>query len=195
MVTGPRGPGIHDEECDLDDDCTCGAAPMRWRLSWKADPRALPLADRHYNRQKVGAPQFAPPARHVLVLLTEPADALWISAWPDAEYVRHAWAGAWVCTLFRNESPHLSSDLIVEAVAATRHAWGDPPELGMVTFVDETKVRRKRDPGRCFLRAGFEVVGRTVDRNLVALQLVPERMPAPAPARPRFGELELGAPA
>ncbi len=25
----------------------------------------------------------------------------------------------------------------------------------MVSFVDATKVRHKRDPGRCFLRAGF----------------------------------------
>lgn len=32
-----------------------------WRLSWRADPRALPLADRHYNRQKIGSAQFVPP--------------------------------------------------------------------------------------------------------------------------------------
>lgn len=26
----------------------------------------------------------------------------------------------------------------------------------MVTFVDETKVRHKRDPGRCYRKAGFD---------------------------------------
>lgn len=158
---------------------------MIWHRSWKADPRALPLADRHYNRRKVGAPQFVPPGRS-LVLLDELAEALWVSSWPFPEFTRHEWAGAWVCSLFRNESPALSSELIRQAVAATVAEWGDPPELGMVTFVDETKVRRKRDPGRCFLRAGFEVCGRTKDRNLVALMLRPENMPDPAPPLPRY---------
>jgi hypothetical protein len=31
----------------------------------------------------------------------------------------------------------------------------------MVTFVDRDEVRSKRDPGRCFLRAGFEDAGDT----------------------------------
>jgi hypothetical protein len=34
---------------------------MNWRMSHRADPLALPLADRHYNRQKPGSPQFMPP--------------------------------------------------------------------------------------------------------------------------------------
>src|SRR5207237_4162027 len=99
---------------------------MIWMESHRADPRALPLADRHYNRRKVGSPQFVPPGRCV-VLLTAKADALWVTSWPFAEYVRHAWAGAWVCSLFRNESSALSSELITEAVAATRFLFGDPP--------------------------------------------------------------------
>jgi len=97
-----------------------------WHLSWRADPRALPLADRHYNRQKIGAPQFVPPGA-CLVLLTADADALWVTSAPIAEYVQHAWAGAWVCSLFRNEGPVLSSELIREAVAATRARLADPP--------------------------------------------------------------------
>src|SRR6266496_775871 len=64
-----------------------------WLLSYRADPRALRLADRHYNRQKVGSAQFVPPGR-CLVLLTEAADALWVTSYPLAEYVQHAWAGA-----------------------------------------------------------------------------------------------------
>src|SRR3979409_34708 len=47
---------------------------MLWHLSWRADPRARPLADRHYNRQKPGAAQFVPPGG-CLVLLTTEADA------------------------------------------------------------------------------------------------------------------------
>lgn len=143
--------------------------PMRWCVSHRADPRARPLADRHYNRQKVGAAQFVPPGR-CLVLLTERADALWITSWPFPEYVKHAWPNAFVCSCFRNESDHLSSDLIREAVEATVAHFREVPLVGMVTFVDPTKTRRKRDPGRCFVRAGFRRVGHTVG-GLVALKL------------------------
>lgn len=148
---------------------------MRWVLSHRADRQALPLADRHYNRQKIGAPQFVPPGR-CLVLRLPDSSALWVSSWPFAEYVRHAWAGAWMCTMFRNESSILSSELIVEAVAATRMEWGHAPDLGFVTFVDPGKTRPKRDPGRCYRRAGWEHVGWTKG-GLVALQLPAARIP------------------
>lgn len=153
---------------------------MTWVLSHRFDAEVVPLADRHYNRQKVGSPQFAPPGR-CLVLKTPAVDAFWITSWPFAEFVRHQWAGAWVCSAFRNESPHLSSSLISEAVAATRAHYGAPPEKGMVTFVNADKVRRKRDPGRCYLRAGFKVCG-TTKGGLIALQMLPSEMPAPSPA-------------
>lgn len=146
---------------------------MRWQLADRADPLGRAIADRHYNRQAVGATQFVPPGR--CLVLTTPdstvdAGCLWITSWPFAEYVQHAWAGAWVCSAFRNELPesHLSSDLIVEAVAATRSVWAPPP-LGMITFVNRAKTRAKRDPG--YTKAG-----------LVALQLLPDRMPAPVEA-------------
>lgn len=43
---------------------------MIWSLSDRFDPRARGLADRHYNRQKPGTPQFVPPGR-CLVLYAE----------------------------------------------------------------------------------------------------------------------------
>src|SRR5262249_9134085 len=46
----------------------------------------------------------------------------------------------WICTCFRNESPHLSSELIRQAVTATRWFWPDPPEDGMVTFVNPARA-------------------------------------------------------
>ncbi len=154
---------------------------MRWQLSDRADPPARRLADRHYNRQSIGAPNFVPPGRCV-VLRTPEADAVWVTSWPIAEYVKHAWAGAWICTIFRNESPHLSSELIRQAVAATLSIWLEPPDLGLVTFVNAEKVRHKRDPGRCFVKAGFHHVGKTIVHRLLALQLLPEEMPDPEPA-------------
>ena len=151
---------------------------MNWTLSNRADPRALRLADRHYNRQKIGSPQFVPPGR-CIVLLTPQADALWVTSWPFAKYVQHAWAGSWVNSLFRNESKTLSSTLIREAVAATRAIW-DPPPLGIVSFVDTGQIRRKRDPGRCYRRAGWHHAGFTKG-GLWAFQLFPEAMPESCP--------------
>lgn len=162
----------------------------RWEMSDRFDPRSRALADRHYNRQKVGAPQFVPPGRClVLYAKTNGGEAFWVTSWPFAEYVKHAWAGAWVCSAFRNEGAGLSSSLITEAVAISRWFYGDPPPLGMITFVDTAKTRKKRDPGRCYLRAGFTNCGHTKG-GLVALQMLPETMPPP---RAPIGALELPA--
>lgn len=149
-----------------------------WRLSHRFDPQALPLADRHYNRQKPGTPQFVPPGRNI-VLLTHSLDALWVSSFPLPEFTQHQWAGAWICSLFRNESPALSSQLITDAVAITHHFWGPPPPLGFVTFVNPSAVRHKRDPGRCYRKAGFRPVGYTQKRHYLALQLTPNLFPPP----------------
>lgn len=154
-----------------------------WVRSFRADPHARVIADRHYNRQSVGAAQFVPPGR-CLVLLTARADALWVTSWPFAEYVQHEWAGAWMNSCFRNEGEQLSSDLIRAAVAATLAEWPTPPDLGMVTFVDRSKVRRKRDPGRCYIKAGFRLVG-TTKAGLLAFQMLPDEMPDPLPCLER----------
>ena len=114
-------------------------------------------------------------------MLKIPGEAYWVTSWPFAEYVRHAWAGAFVCSAFRNEGETLSSLLVREALAATRCRWPEIPELGMITFVDSGKVRRKRDPGRCFLRAGFRSVGKTKG-GLIALQILPPEFPEANPA-------------
>jgi hypothetical protein len=98
------------------------------------------------------------------------------------DYASHAWAGAWVNCRFRNESPHRSSDLIRQAIAATRFYWPHVPPLGMVSFIDPAQIRRKRDPGRCYRKAGFREAGRTKG-GLVALQLLPDEMPEPEAVR------------
>lgn len=159
-----------------------------WRQSHRAEPAAVALADRHYNRQKPGSPQFVPPGGNV-VLLTPAADALWVTSTPFAEFTKHAWAGAWVNTLFRNEGSELSSVLIVQALAATRWLLGDPPPLGIVSFVDADKTRKKRDPGRCYRRAGWHHVGFTKG-GLWALQLLPDEWPDPEP--PLMSQITLG---
>ena len=67
----------------------------------------------------------------------------------------------------------LSSDLVREATALTIDRWkrvfswaGSPP---LTTEVDPAKTRRKRDPGRCFRKAGWTVIDED-RRGLVVLQ-------------------------
>ncbi|MGK7345001.1 MAG: hypothetical protein ACNS63_04255 [Candidatus Nitrospinota bacterium M3_3B_026] len=160
-----------------------------WRLTWRADPRACALADRHYSRKTPGSRQVAPPGR-ALVLLAGRADREALFVLSSQRYVRRElYPGAWVVTLFRNESRARSSALIREALASCRHAWGDPPEDGVVTFVDPRKVRPKRDFGRCFLRAGFEPAGETKS-GLLVLRLAADRLPCPV--SPRHAQLSFG---
>jgi hypothetical protein len=155
---------------------------MIWQISHRADPVSRAIADRHYNRQSIGHPQIAPPGR-VLVLRARSRrgrEALWITSFQFPEFCKHAWAGAWVCTAFRNEGVGLSSDLIRQAIGATRAYMGEPPTLGMVTFVQPEKVRKKNDPGYCFICAGFRPCGQT-GKGYLAFQLLPDAMPEPVP--------------
>lgn len=155
---------------------------MIWQKSNRADPRARELADRHYNRQKPGTPQFVPPGRCcVFYAETSTGKAFWITSYPYAQYVKHQWAGAWICSAFRNEGAGIASEMIRQAVAATRAELGEPPPLGMITFVDTKKVKPtmvhgKRTWGRTYQLAGFRPVGKTKG-GLLALQLLPEDMP------------------
>lgn len=166
---------------------------MIWERSWRADPLGARIADRHYNRHSVGSAQFVPPGRCV-VLVSPAGDALWVVTAQLPEYTHHEWPGAWNNSTFRNESPARASDLILEAIAATRYIFGDPPAEGMISFVDPREVpstRRRRHRcavgcrekvvvGYCFEMAGFTHVGFTKDRSLWAWHLPPSIMPAPA---------------
>lgn len=163
---------------------------MRWIVSHRADPTARVLADRHYNRQKIGSPQFVPPGRR-LVLVSDDAKAFWVTSWPFAEYAKHAWAGAWVCSAFRSEGAGRASELIRQAVAATRAKYPEVPALGMVTFVDQRKVKPTKVRGRdvwgwTYEKAGFKPVGKTKG-GLLAFQMLPEDMPEPVAARSGVG--------
>lgn len=153
-----------------------------WRVSHRADPAACLIADRHYSRQNVGSPQFVPPGRcFVLRRETATGRALWVTSWPFAQYVKHEWKGAWMCSMFRNEGAGRASELIRSAVAATLAHYGEPPALGMVTFVRPEAVRAKAHPGHTFVIAGFRYCGWTKG-GLRTLQMLPERMPVAVPA-------------
>jgi|KBSMisStaDraftv2_1062788.scaffolds.fasta_scaffold19968_6 hypothetical protein len=161
---------------------------QRWCVSHRADPAARALADRHYNRQKHGSPQFVPPGS-CAVFLTDCGRAFWVTSAPIAKYVKHAWAGAWVCSAFRSEGAGTASELIRQAVAATLAHYTQAPDLGIITFINREKVRPiivrgKPTWGWTYKKAGFRHVGETKS-GLMALQMIPEDMPPPWPANSR----------
>lgn len=137
-----------------------------WRMTHRQDPGIAALADRHYSRQTPGAPQFAPPGEGIF-LISWCCRAAWVA-------VRNRFAGVWRwrCTLFRNEGAGLSSDLVREATLRTyewwAHRYGRTPLERLTTEVDPARTRHKRDPGRCFMRAGWCRAG--VVRGLVVLE-------------------------
>lgn len=142
-----------------------------WRRVTRTDPRARALADRHYSRQTIGAREFMASGR-TLVLLSHAADAVWGAI----DNLDPAGQRRWRCSIFRNESLILSSVLILEATRLTyeywRHRYHGLPSAPLTTEVDPERTIRKRDPGRCFRRAGWRVIG--VARGLVVLQAPPQ---------------------
>ena len=84
--------------------------------------------------------------------------------------------------------------MIWEALQASRAVLGEPPALGLVTFVNRSKVKPTRVRGLdgwgwTYLKTGFRVVGETKG-GLLALQILPRDMPAAT--RPML-ELEAAA--
>jgi hypothetical protein len=81
---------------------------------------------------------------------------------------RYRWDGqkGVECTIFRNEGPHLSSELIGDAVELARMKWLDER---LFTYVDP-KAIKSTDPGHCFKMAGWRKAGRNKSGRLVVLE-------------------------
>lgn len=143
---------------------------MMWRISHKFDPRAASLADRHYSRRKPGSPQFMPPGQ-TLVLLADDAVFGWWRPHPRSGIRAMNGLDGWTCTIFRNEGPVLSSQLILaaEAILIAEHDVG--PD-GLLTYVFDAKVRSP-NPGACFKAAGWRRIGRSADGRKTLLQKQP----------------------
>lgn len=143
-----------------------------WEIVDRDDPRARRLADEHYPRRTPGAREFMTVGK-TLVMLT-PCNR---ATWGVIENLDPTGAPHWRCTIFRNVGAGRSSDLIREATVLTFEYWrrhyGGVPVVPLRTEVDPKKVRPKRDPGRCFIRAGWRVVEgspRSKRRGLVILE-------------------------
>lgn len=133
----------------------------RWLVSHKYDPDGARLADGHYSRRTIGSPQYMPPGE-TLVLVTPEGDATW--GWwrphPTAGIEAMNGLDGWTCSIFRNTSRYLSSELVLEAelelVDAERRGdlAGPCGPDGLLTYVWPAKIR-STNPGWCFQLAGW----------------------------------------
>lgn len=146
------------------------AADGYWHPVRRTDVRARRLADRHYSRQTPGAREFMASGKTLVMIACDAA-----AVWGAIENMDPAGGRRFRCSIFRNESLILSSVLIAEATARTYAHWraryGRLPAVPLTTEVDPSRVLRKRDPGRCFIKAGWRRVG--VSRELVVLEAPP----------------------
>jgi site-specific DNA-cytosine methylase len=149
-----------------------------WYRVSKEDARCRALADKHYSRQTIGHPMWTRPGYNfVLRAEVEGGEAVfcwWRPKW-EAGIERKDKMRALECTIFRNESRRLSSELIRRAVDAlwTPAARDDlsldrPGDLLLITGVDADATADRRSsrssPGECFLRAGWTPIEKTTKR-------------------------------
>ena len=137
---------------------------QHWLEFKDGHPAAVALYDRHYSARDLADRKLILGPGSKVVLLTRDARALF--AW--RKFIDDSGQRGINCAVFRNESDTLSSDLIREAMAI---AWTKWPGERLYTFVDPQKVR-SRNPGYCFLAAGWRRCGVT-PKGLVILEALP----------------------
>lgn len=139
-----------------------------WWLTKDGDVDCLEMYEKHYSayRYKDGRKRklFCGPGEKI-VLRTLKGDAIF--AWRN--FIDDSGQGGVNCAVFRNESPHRSSDLIRQADAIADFCW---PGERHYTYVDQKKVR-STNPGYCFLRAGWRRCGVTKG-GLLIMERLPE---------------------
>ena len=131
-----------------------------WYLTKDGDRTALALYERHYSchhyRDGRRRTLFAGPGEK-LVLRTGDGDALFV--W--RRFIDASGEDGINCAVFRNEGPHLSSELIRQADAIAAFVW---PGERHYTYVNPRAVR-SRNPGYCFMAAGWRKTGRVTKWN------------------------------
>lgn len=142
-----------------------------WLPCSSFDPRIVDLYSRHYSSAFNGKGKAdwlrsgIAGVGETMALLTVDCTAAYIWIRNRAERYDHQTGVN--CTFFRNEGDVLSSDLVREADDLAWQRWTD--DLRHFTYVSAEHVRHKRDPGRCFLKAGWQRCG-TSKGGLVILE-------------------------
>lgn len=132
------------------------AADSIWIPVKDGNVSARALFRRHYSykpyRDGRDPALFVGPGEK-MVLLTADARALFV--WRKFRSADGAGQEGVNCAIFRNESGERASDLIRAAMA---EAWKRWPGERLFTYVNPRKIKSSRQPGRCFIKAGWTYV-------------------------------------
>jgi hypothetical protein len=132
------------------------------------DPSGRSLFRRHYSykpyRDGRDPALFVGPGEK-MVLLTPDAKGLFV--W--RKFISGNAQQGINCAVFRNEAAGLASDLIREA---DRLAWERWPGERHYTYVNPKRVR-SRNPGYCFMKAGWRKCGVTKWKKLLIFEILP----------------------
>lgn len=138
-----------------------------WWLTKDGDLDCLELYNRHYSAYQYADGRerklFCGPGEKV-VLRTWEGDACFV--W--RKFKDDSGQEGVNCAVFRNESDHLSSELIRQADAVADAIW---PGERHYTFVKAEAVR-STNPGCCFKLAGWKVCGKTKVNKPIILERV-----------------------
>lgn len=135
-----------------------------WLVTLDGDPVARAIYHRHYSHRPYAdgrdpALFVGPGGKLVLMAPDESALFVWRLFIDDADDGTGKRQSGVCCAVFRNEGSAKSSEMILAAEPFASRKW--PAERRFYTYVNAEKVRRKRDPGRCFVRAGWRRCGET----------------------------------
>lgn len=138
-----------------------------WTVTNKFDRHGAKLADGHYSRRKVGAPQFMPPGE-TIVLVAPGAVFGWWRPHPRSGIMAMNGYDGWTCSIFRRVDGALASDMILEAERVIEDKQCAPcgPD-GLLSYVWGAKVvnGRNTNPGYCFQQAGYRKIGKSADKR------------------------------
>ena len=136
-----------------------------WYITKDGDEVCADLFSRHYSKYhyKDGRkPKLFCGPGFKIVLRTWEGDAMFV--WK--KFKDDSGQTGINCSIFRNESPHQSSELIRQADAIADFIW---PSERHYTFVNATKVQ-SINPGYCFKLAGWKSCGYTKVNKLLILE-------------------------
>ena len=127
----------------------------KWIVGQDGEPELYAMYRRHYSARKNIRPKiklFAGPGQHIVLTLPD-RSALFV--W--RKFIDASGQQGINCSIFRNESELLSSDLIREADAIADFCW---PGERHYTYVRASAIK-SRNPGWCFICAGWQRCGYT----------------------------------
>lgn len=126
------------------------------------------IFERHYSRRPYAdgrTPKLVVGPGEKLLLMTACARAIF--AW--RKFIDDSGQTGVNCAIFRNEGAGLSSELIRQADAIAEVRW---PGERRYTYVNPKKIA-SRNPGYCFLMAGWRRCGVTKRHRLLILERTP----------------------